>query len=142
MYWENWFNFILFMVMDVWWYIWQFVKYEMLSQFFTIFNTDIKSIPVLKNETSPVVWNQVSFCCIDSVIVEKNLWSGMSFTSICCERTYLPSQHWILWFVSLSDVGLIIEPKIICWLSLECCEDKNVLLKRVSDRNQNKNGHI
>ena len=55
-----------------------------------------KSIPVLKNKTSPVVWNQVSFCCIDSMIVEKDLWSGMSFASICCERTFLPSQHWIL----------------------------------------------
>ena len=47
-------------------------KCEMLSQFLMIFNTDIEWIPVLKNETSPVVWNQV---WMDCVIVDESLWT-------------------------------------------------------------------
>ena len=69
-----------------------------------------------------------------------NCWKGyMEWNVICidcCEKAFLLSQHWILWSAVLNDVRIVIELITICWLSLEWCEDKNVLLKRVSERNK------
>ena len=83
-------------------------------------------------------------CCLESRLILLygffNCWKGyMEWNVICidcCEKAFLLSQHWILWSAVLNDVRIIIELITICWLSLEWCEDKNVLLKRVSERNK------
>ena len=83
-------------------------------------------------------------CCLESRLILLygffDCWKGyMEWNVICidcCEKAFLLSQYWILWSAILNDVRIIIELITICWLSLEWCEDKNVLLKRVSERNK------
>ena len=115
---------------------------EMLSQFLIILKYWYWIDSRFEEWDFSCCLDQDSFCCMDSLIVEKDIWNEMSFVLICCEKAFLLSQYWILWSAILNDVRIIIELITICWLSLEWCEDKNVLLKRVSERNENKNGHI
>ena len=62
-----------------------------------------------------------------------------SIANMCSITLFVTTSISAIDSVTLNDNT---QPNIILRMDWKWCEDKNVLLKRVSERNENKNGHI